>query len=250
MHFTSADLDSIERQYETDGFVKIQPFFDDAGMKEIERELARYTEDVVPNLPAGDVIWEPEPLADGRRAIRNLFRLDKHSRFFSELGQDAGLLNLMNRLLHGEAEVTGVETFSKPAYVGSVVPYHQDNAYFNLVPPDSLTCWIALDDSTLENGCVQYARGSHRELRPHKRSGVKGNSLMMAEPPAPGEFEEVAGVLPRGGAILHHCVLMHRSEPNRSARSRRGLLIVYRGRHCKTDPLGEQAYRAVLATVD
>src|ERR1700733_3418562 len=155
----------------------------------------------------------------------------------------------MARLLHGEPLLSGVETFSKPAYVGSVVPYHQDNAYFNLVPPDSLTCWIALDDSTLENGCVHYARGSHHELRPHKRSGVKGNSLMMAEAPAAGEFEEVPGILARGGAILHHCVLMHRSEPNRSTRPRRGLLIVYRGAHCQKDPLGEQAYRAVLATM-
>ncbi len=73
-----------------------------------------------------------------------------------------------------------VETFSKPAYVGSVVPYHQDNAYFNLTPPDSVTCWIALDDSSQENGCVYYARGSHREgLRPHKASAVKGNSMML-----------------------------------------------------------------------
>ncbi len=249
MDFSSANLDRIQQQYESDGFVQLQGLFGEGRIEEIERELARYTAENVATLPAGDVIWESETLADGSRAIRNLFRIDKHSSFFAALGSDPQLLELMSRLLHGDPVLSGVETFSKPAYVGSAVPYHQDNAYFNLTPPDSLTCWVALDESTPQNGCVYYAKGSQRELRPHKRSGVKGNSLMMAVPPAPGEFEEVAGILPRGGVILHHCQLMHRSEPNRSARPRRGLLLVYHARHCHKDARGEQAYRDVLATM-
>lgn len=248
MHFSPDDLDALTLRYEDDGFVKIQPFFDNQRIQEIERELADYTEKIVPGLPAADVIWESERLADGSRAIRNLFRMDRHCQYFEELARSPALLSLIGRLVHGEPILCGVETFSKPAYVGSVVPFHQDNAYFNLLPPDSLTCWIALDDSSPENGCVYYSRGSHLgELRPHKASSVKGNSLMLAEPPAQGEFEEVPGVLNRGGAILHHCVLMHRSEPNRSPRSRRGLVFVYRGSHCEVDPKGQRAYRAVLA---
>ena len=82
--------------------------------------------------------------------------------------------------------------------------------------PDALTCWIALDASTKENGCVYYARGQPRTgLRRHKPSGVTGNSMTVAQPPE-GEFEEVPGILPRGGAILHHCLLLHRSERNLS----------------------------------
>jgi ectoine hydroxylase-related dioxygenase (phytanoyl-CoA dioxygenase family) len=249
MNLTDHDLDAIQQQYEADGFVKIEPFYNGEQLQEIERELRRYIDEQVPNLPNGDVIFEPELLADGTRAIRNLFRIDRHAPFFRELAREPGLLKLVGRLVHGEPLAVGVETFSKPAYVGSVVPYHQDNAYFNLEPPDSLTCWIALDDSTPENGCVYYARGSHHHLRPHQASGVKGNSLRMSERPSAGEFEEVAGILPRGGAILHHCLLMHRSEPNRSARSRRGLLYVYRGAHCRLDEAGDNAYRAVLATM-
>jgi ectoine hydroxylase-related dioxygenase (phytanoyl-CoA dioxygenase family) len=69
---------------------------------------------------------------------------------------------------------------------------------------------------------------------------------MMADEPAAGMFEEIAGILPRGGAILHHCLLMHRSERNRSSRSRRSLLFVYHAKHCREDQQGSQAYRAVL----
>ena len=54
-------------------------------------------------------------------------------------------------MVHGEPVSMGVETFNKPAKVGSGVPPHQDNAYFCLTPPDALTIWIALDAATMES---------------------------------------------------------------------------------------------------
>ncbi len=248
MNIAAEELSGLQRQYESDGFVRIEPLLQPHELDEIETELIRYTEDVAPGLPAADIVYERDALADGRRAIRNLWRMEQYSTFFADLAKRPALLQVMNCLVNGKAVVAGVELFAKPAYVGSAVPFHQDNAYFNLVPPDSLTCWIALDDSTLENGCIYYARGSHRGgLRPHKASGVKGNSLMVAQPPLQSEFEQIPGILTRGGAILHNCVLLHRSEQNRSPHSRRGLLIVYRGSHCRVDPEGSRKYNEVLA---
>src|SRR5580700_10998988 len=88
MDFSSANLDRIQQQYESDGFVQLRELFDDLRMHGIERELARYIAENLPALPAGDVIWEAEILADGSRAIRNLFRIEKHSSFFAALGTD------------------------------------------------------------------------------------------------------------------------------------------------------------------
>jgi phytanoyl-CoA hydroxylase len=241
------DLEELKRRFEADGFVRIEAFLDEQHLQEVERELSRYLAEIAPNVPGGDIVYEPEPLADGSRAVRNLWRMEEHSAFFRELAQALGLA-WVGPLVNGDATSCGVELFAKPAWVGSAVPFHQDNAYFNLEPPDALTCWIALDDSTLENGCVYYARGSHRTgLRPHKPSGVNGNSMTVASPPEPGEFEEVPGVLGRGGAILHHCVLMHRSEQNRSPTPRRGLLLVFRGSHCQVDPERARKYQNVVA---
>ncbi len=77
MHFGAGELDALSQQYENDGFVKIQPFFDPQRIQEIERELADYTQNIVPTLPAGEVIWEPERLgADvGAARFANLFRM-------------------------------------------------------------------------------------------------------------------------------------------------------------------------------
>lgn len=232
--------------YEADGFLHLPGLFASDQLAEIEDHLTTYFETVVPTLPQGDLVLEPA--RDGAfKQIRNLWRMEQHSEFFSNLARTPELWKRMEILLNGEPIVSAVELFAKPARVGSKVPYHQDNAYFNLVPPDALTCWIALDDSTLENGCVHYLRGSHAPgLRPHVASGVQGNSQMLADSSAASQFEDVPGILPRGDAVLHHCCLWHRSEPNLSDRPRRGLLIVYRAAHCCVDPESARTYSETL----
>jgi phytanoyl-CoA hydroxylase len=230
--------------YDTEGFLRIDRLFPEGRMHEIDLELGRYLDQVVATLPSTDVVFEK---ADGSETprIRNLWRMEHHSDYFARLAQDPELLHLIAPLVNGNPELMAVELFAKAARVGSAVPYHQDNGYFNLTPPDALTCWIALDDSSLENGCVYYARGSHRQgLLPHKASLVPGNSWGLARVPDPGEYDEVPGVVSRGGAMLHHCCLLHRSEKNLSEHPRRGLLLVYKGAHCEIDAAGMARYQA------
>src|SRR6476620_1156193 len=55
------------------------------------------------------------------------------------------------------------QLFHKPAKKGGVVAWHQDYSYWTRTKPMShLTCWCALDDATIENGCLQYIKGSQR----------------------------------------------------------------------------------------
>lgn len=244
MNVDLSALAALERQYSADGFLHLPQLLSADERAEIEAELDRYTREVTPKLKPTDIVWEPTLMPDGSRRVRNLWRLEEYSDFFAALGKKPELHALASTLVHGDAVITGVEVFAKPARVGSKVPFHQDNAYFNLTPPDCFTCWIALDASTEENGCVYYCRGSHRQVvLPHKASGVAGNSMMASE--VPGGLDEVAGLLAPGDAMLHHCLTVHRSEPNLSDRSRRGLLIVFKGAHCERDPDGWKQYSAI-----
>lgn len=237
-------LAEAKSQFDADGFLKVPAVLTAEDKQAIDAELERYVRDIGPTLPATDIVWEAEPMPDGSRRIRNLWRLEKYSPLFASIGLRPDLLKLAGTLVNGEPVVMGVELFAKPGRVGSVVPFHQDNAYFTLTPPDCFTLWIALDASSVENGCVYYARGSHKgPALPHKPSGVLGNSMMAAE--VPDGLEEVPGVLEAGDAMLHHCMTIHRSEPNRSDRSRRGLLIVYRGAHAEKDPEAARYYNQV-----
>lgn len=230
--------------YETDGLLHIPQLLNGLELHAVELALQRYAE-LLSKLPSVDIVREP-----GSQAIRNLWRMEQHSDFFAELAQRPRILAAVAPLVKGEPVSMGVELFAKPAYVGSAVPLHQDNGYFNLTPPDALTCWIALDASTEENGCVRYARGSHKQgLLTHRATGIPGNSWGLADPPDAAALDEVPGLLAPGDAMLHHCCLLHRSEPNQSERARRGLLIVYRAAHCRVDEEGMQRYLAAARAI-
>jgi phytanoyl-CoA hydroxylase len=210
--------------YVRDGYVIVESLFAEARVAELERELERYLREIAPGVPAGDIVYE----TDGQ-AVRNLWRLEEHDPYFAALERDPVILGLARQLLPAAAVPMAVETFNKPARVGSAVPYHQDNAYFNYEPADVLTIWIALDESTPENGCMIVAEGSHRwGLLPHRPSGVAGNSQGAFDLPEETARVERHVQLRRGDASVHHCLTLHRSEPNRSDRPRRGLLLVYR----------------------
>jgi ectoine hydroxylase-related dioxygenase (phytanoyl-CoA dioxygenase family) len=236
-------VDQIAREYEQNGVVRVREFLSPLCVAEARAEIERYIRDDLASKPADARTLE----ADGV-TVRNLWRLEQHNEQLTALALRQETLELVGRLLHGEPVLAGVETFNKPARIGSGVPYHQDNAYFCQTPPDMLTVWIAIDAVTLDNGPVRFVKGSHKPgMLPTRPSGVKGNSIGLADPPASTPAEEFRATLSPGDATIHHCQTIHASDPNRTDRSRLGLLFVYRGRHTQTDPRLKAAYAAAVA---
>lgn len=235
------NMERTLKDYEEDGVVRIRQFLSAAELKEVRCEIEKYVRTTVPKLEASEVTLE----IDGQTA-RNLWRMEKHGPFFNELAKRPAILDFVRSLVHGEPIHMGSETFNKPAHIGSGVPPHQDNAYFCQSPPDVMTIWIAMDPVTGSNGPVFYERGSHKlGLLPHKPSGVKGNSIGLAQP---FEFAKpLVGLLEPGDALVHHCQTIHYSEPNRTALPRCGFLMVYRGAHTRTDPALKVVYDAARA---
>lgn len=230
------NVEQLLKDYERDGVIRVKQFLSAEEVKTVRREIENYARDIAPKLEPSEVTFE----ADGKTA-RNLWRMEKHSKFFDEVWRKPSVINLVGQLVHGEPVLLGVETFSKPARIGSGVPPHQDNAYFCQAPPDVLTVWIAMDAATESNGPVFYARGSQKlGVLPHKPSGVKGNSMGLAE-----KFDHAdpfIGLLEPGDALIHHCQTIHYSGPNRTDFPRCGFLMVFRGAHTQTDPTLKAAY--------
>jgi phytanoyl-CoA hydroxylase len=237
------NIEQILTDYERDGVVRIKQFLNAEDVTRIRCELEKYVRDIAPKLEPSEVTFE----ADGKTA-RNLWRMEKYSPFFAAIPARPEIVKLVGKLVHGEPVNLGVETFNKPARIGSGVPPHQDNAYFCQTPADVLTVWIAMDAATEANGPVFYARGSHKlGMQPHKASGVKGNSIGLAE-----KFDHsdpFIGLLEPGDALIHHCQTIHYSGPNRTDHPRCGFLMVYRGAHTQTDPTLKEAYDKARATV-
>jgi hypothetical protein len=133
-----------------------------------------------------------------------------------------------SQLLGGSVRFWHDQLFCKPAHHGGVVAWHQDYSYWTRTEPMShLTCWIALDDSDRDNGCLYYVPGSHRwKLLPV--TGLAGNMdeiMTVLSPEQKQAFQPVPIELKRGQCTFHHPLMVHGSYENRSQRQRRATLI-------------------------
>ncbi len=154
-------------------------------------------------------------------------------------------LTAASQLLDGPVRFWHDQLFCKPARHGGVVAWHQDYSYWTRTKPLAhLTCWIGLDDSTIENGCLHYVPGSHEwPLLPttHLAQGVEAIKKVLT-PEQREQYQPVPCELRAGEASFHHAMTLHGSYANRSDRPRRGLVInVFRDGVCsdQDEPLLE-----------
>lgn len=116
------------------------------------------------------------------------------------------------------------------------VSWHQDSTYWGLSAPDVCTAWLALSPATLESGAMKVAPGTHKLSQlPHEDTFdpdnllTRGQELKVEVDPA----RAVDMVLDAGEISLHHVMLAHASEPNRSNDRRIGLAIRYIAPHVR-----------------
>jgi ectoine hydroxylase-related dioxygenase (phytanoyl-CoA dioxygenase family) len=119
----------------------------------------------------------------------------------------------------------------QPGRDDAVFGWHQDQAYW--IDTDdrrTATCWLAVDDSTLENGCLQFLPGSnHEPVRPHRplhEDRTKSHTLVTDLRP-----DDVLRPVPirRGDITVHGEGILHGSGGNTSSGSwRRAYIVAYR----------------------
>ena len=121
------------------------------------------------------------------------------------------------------------QLFCKPAQHGGVVAWHQDYSYWTRTGPmNHLTCWIALEDATIENGCLHYLSGSnHWELLPN--TGLAGDmeaiSTVLNEQQLRAFDNPTPVELKAGQVVFHHPLTVHGSFDNKTAVSRKASVV-------------------------
>jgi len=133
-----------------------------------------------------------------------------------------------SQLLEGAVRFWHDQLFYKPAHHGGVVIWHQDYSYWTRTQPMAhLSCWIGLDDSTKENGCVHYVPGSHRwNLLPRADFANDMDAILGAlTPEQKREFKPLAIELKKGECSFHHPLMVHGSYENQTDRSRRAVVL-------------------------
>ena len=125
---------------------------------------------------------------------------------------------------------------SKPPGENDRFQFHQDFYNWPLADPNILTCWIALDDATVANGCMHVVPGSHRDPRFLPAARKKELEELAQNPDARtervimGEHDAGFGVpveLKSGECMFHHSLNFHSTPKNTTDSHRRAFVSIY-----------------------
>ncbi len=126
--------------------------------------------------------------------------------------------------------------FIKEAHDPGYVSWHQDLTYWGLDPAEIVTAWIALSESSAENGAMRVIPGTHQLDQIAHRDTFAANNLLTRGQEIAVEVDESRAVtlsLLPGEMSLHHVRLIHGSDPNPSGQRRIGFAIRYLPTHVR-----------------
>ena len=110
----------------------------------------------------------------------------------------------------------------KPPRIGGEVYCHQDSTFIYTEPESCVGFWFALEDATVENGCMQFIPGGHRMgLKERHLRGADGKLTFttLDETPWPDDAV-IPAEAPAGTLVIFDGRAPHLSGPNLSAKSR------------------------------
>lgn len=117
--------------------------------------------------------------------------------------------------------------FKQPR-IGGVIRWHQDATYFFTAPQSVLTFWLAIEDATLQNGCLQVQKnGANFPLKEQFKRYENNNTelVTLLDIPWPQNNEAVPLEVKAGTLVVFNGALPHFSEANRSASSRHAFTL-------------------------
>jgi phytanoyl-CoA hydroxylase len=191
-------------------------------------------------------VLDPELIAEARAHVEWLGRkypelrpeeyhhpLMRNDAFWVRMVTEPRLVDIGELFLGPDLACFTAHYVSKPPHDGRPVLWHQDGAYWKLQPMAALTVWVAVDESTRENGCLRIIPGSHEERihSPTVRTDTPNMLYSQTRDELVADWTERAGIvdieLAPGDVSIHHPNILHCSEPNISAKRRCGLDIGY-----------------------
>ena len=219
--------DDQVRFYEENGYLAGVKMLDDKQLNALREELAALVD---PAHPGHELFYEfnANESADPQQILFHALGAWRIKPGLHDLLWHPAFVVPAAQLLGGAVRFWHDQIFYKPARHGGVVIWHQDYSYWTRTTPMAhLSCWIGLDDSTRENGCVHYVPRSHRwQLLPRADFANDMNAVLDSLTPAQrDEFKPVAIELKAGEASFHHPMMVHGSYANTTNRPRRAVVL-------------------------
>ena len=205
-------------QFDRDGFVVLPDIFDSETVAKVTAELDGFEAKM-------EAFLHGQP--DGRVAIAEsgaitfTAQLLRRSELLRRFATQQVFLDLCLDLLGPDVNTYWDQAVYKKPRAESPFPWHQDNGYNFVEPQSYVTCWIAINDATEDNGCPWVVPGLHRRgTLAHERTPL---GFQCVEDP-PGA---VCAPARAGSIVVFSSLTPHATGPNRTDHSRKAYIIQY-----------------------
>ena len=206
-------------QFDRDGFVVVPEVIDAALLAQVVAEIDGFEAELDALL---------RQLEGGRASIAEsgaitfTTHLVTKSPLLRRLAMHPTLVGLCADLIGPDANLYWDQAVYKKPEKPRRFPWHQDNGYAFVEPQQYLTCWLALTDATVGNGCPQVARGRHTAGTLRHRFVDPLGWECFSDP------EDVAiAEVPAGGAVVFSSLTPHLTGPNESEAVRKAYILQY-----------------------
>jgi phytanoyl-CoA hydroxylase len=223
MSLTPAQLESYWQQ----GHLTAPGVFTAAEMDAAIADAQAWGDEVLAGLGEAERKWYLDAGA-AKQVLRKLDNPAYYRPAFQSLAKDPRLVSLVESIIGPGVTIYFSQIFFKPPEGGGPKPVHQDNFYFGPKDRDEMvTAWVALDDATVENGCLYFGEGSNLgPVIPHVTPPGEPFNLLIPDDVAARQKMTPAPV-PKGGVSFHHGNTYHQSGRNLSTRWRRAVAFHY-----------------------
>ena len=133
------------------------------------------------------------------------------------------------------------QVISKPPHDNGHFGFHHDFFFWPLSPPNIVSCWLALDDATVDSGCMHVMPKSHKDERFSVAARAAADAAAAkareeGQEPPPNQWTErqtldishgIPVELKAGECMFHHCLNWHGTPPNVTERQRRAFVMIF-----------------------
>ncbi len=221
--------DSHIAQYHAQGYLVVHDAFTPS---EAQDAIAGLTHLIGGGNPAfrgiqfeGAALDKLDTLTDEQRqdAVRKLMWFSAFDARLDAMAHHPKLMTIVERILGAAPILFQDQALLKPPRLGREKPWHQDKAYFNLDKREPVVgVWVALDEATLDNGCMHLLPELGREPIVHfqRRDWQVCDTLVLGK-------RCIAAPLKPGGLLLFDGLLVHGTPHNTSNQRRRAVQFHY-----------------------
>ncbi|HLJ57644.1 MAG TPA: phytanoyl-CoA dioxygenase family protein [Chthonomonadaceae bacterium] len=242
--------DAEREKFYRDGYLPFRSVIDDATVERLRAELdrvigeerTRADADRPPEFAYGHDRAATATLERPARAIHQFVNMWKVSPAYRETLDNPLIVGAIRELMETDhVRLWHDQVISKPPGDNGHFACHHDFYFWPLDRPSMITCWMALDDATRENGCMHVVPGSHRDPRYQPADCDLAADLHLSPAPlGPGEpaslYADIRTWQPEravpvrlkaGECMFHHCLNYHMTPQNVSDRQRRAFVMIF-----------------------